>query len=74
MIDFILSYWWFFFILAGMLTFNGLYLMLFTKGVSEGSFKEEAKKAPANILAMLILSNCLLAAILVALLMIHSKL
>ena len=74
MIDFIVSYWWFLLILIGMYFWNGFFVISVIKSFGKDKIKTEIKKSPAYIMIMMMSVNGLLTAILIALLMIHSKL
>tara|TARA_Y100001936_G_C15692803_1_gene466899 strand:+ start:153 stop:383 length:231 start_codon:yes stop_codon:yes gene_type:complete len=74
MIDFIVSYWWFLLILIGMYFWNGFFVVSVIKSFGKDKIKTEIKKSPAYIMIMMMSVNGLLTAILIALLMIHSKL
>jgi len=74
MIDFILSYWWFVLILFCMYVLNGLFVVSVIKSFDKEKLETETKKSPAYMMIMMMSVNGLLTAILIALLMIHSKL
>tara|TARA_R110000796_G_scaffold95680_3_gene201123 strand:+ start:281 stop:511 length:231 start_codon:yes stop_codon:yes gene_type:complete len=74
MIDFILSYWWFVLILFGLYFLNGMFVTSVIKSFDKDKIETEVKKSPAYIMIMMMSVNGLLTAILIALLMIHSKL
>tara|TARA_R110000803_G_scaffold90202_3_gene157522 strand:+ start:457 stop:681 length:225 start_codon:yes stop_codon:yes gene_type:complete len=74
MIDFIFSYWWFVLILLGLFLLNSIFCYKVVNGIEKEKLERERKQAPTYIMIMMLSVNGLLIAILIALLMIHSKL